>query len=201
MKLDLAILGQWFSRSPSGRALPRSEEDELIDGLRRGDPSAIDRAYRLHHGALRAFAQRLVGEQAAAEDLVHDVFVALPGALRSFRGDSALRTFMIGIAAQRSRRHVRSAARRRALVERVRAEVDPEPLVADHAVRSEQGRALARALDQLPDAQRMAFVLCEVEQRSAAEAALILEIPEATVRTRCFHARQKLRELLREVAP
>jgi RNA polymerase sigma-70 factor (ECF subfamily) len=201
MKLDLAAFGHWFSRSPGAQVAPRSEEELLVESLRRGEAAAIDRAYRAHHAALRAFAQRLVGESAAAEDLVHDVFVALPDAARRFRGESSLRTFLLGIAAKRSRRHVRSASRRRALLERVRDEGRPARVPGDDGTRGEQARALARALDQLPVAQRTAFVLCEVEQRSAAEAALILGVVEATVRTRCFHARKKLRELLREVAP
>ena len=51
-------------------------------------------------------------------------------------------------------------------------------------------------LDELPLDQRLAFVLCEVEERSVAEASAILGALPATVRTRVFHARRKLRETL-----
>jgi RNA polymerase sigma-70 factor, ECF subfamily len=54
----------------------------------------------------------------------------------------------------------------------------------------------ASPTDRLPRDQRIAFALCEIEQMSAAEAAAIVDAPEATVRTRLFHARRKLRELL-----
>ena len=50
-----------------------------------------------------------------------------------------------------------------------------------------------RALDH-----RVAFVLCEVEERSSREVAEIVGVPEATVRTRLFHAKKKLRVLLEE---
>jgi hypothetical protein len=49
-------------------------------------------------------------------------------------------------------------------------------------------------LDQLPAAQREAFVLCQVEELTSAEAAILAGTPEATMRTRLFHARRRLRE-------
>lgn len=70
--------------------------------------------------------------------------------------------------------------------------MDPER----EAYRRQLARSLERALDELPHAQRVAFVLCEVEGLTAAEAALIADAPEATVRTRLFHARRKLRASL-----
>jgi RNA polymerase sigma-70 factor (ECF subfamily) len=57
---------------------------------------------------------------------------------------------------------------------------------------------LASALDQLPLAQRVAFVLCEVEDLTSAKAAVVAAAPEATIRTRLHHARRRLRELLAE---
>ena len=59
---------------------------------------------------------------------------------------------------------------------------------------------LALALDALAHDQRVAFVLCEVEERSAVEVAQILDVPEGTIRSRVFHARRRLRELLAEEA-
>ena len=48
-----------------------------------------------------------------AEDLVHDTFVALPRAIRSFRAEASLRSFLIGVAVNHAKRHIRSAMRRR----------------------------------------------------------------------------------------
>ncbi len=171
----------------------------LIDRLRSADPSAVGEAYDEHHGAVRAFAKRLVGDAAAAEDLVHEVFVTLPRAIRRFRGDSTLRTFLISIAVNHARHHVRAASRRRAAMDRMALEpthgaVSDDPEV--DARRRELAAALTRALDQLPVDQRVAFVLCEVEDRSSREAAEIAGAPEATIRTRLFHAKRKLRATL-----
>ncbi len=67
--------------------------------------------------------------------------------------------------------------------------------------REQLARKLVTALDGIPAAQREAFVLCEVENMAAAEAAAILGIPAATVRTRLFHGRARLRVLLAEEEP
>jgi RNA polymerase sigma-70 factor (ECF subfamily) len=55
---------------------------------------------------------------------------------------------------------------------------------------------LDRMLDALPMDQRVAVVLCIVEERTAGDAAQIAGVPEATMRTRPFYARRKLREML-----
>lgn len=178
--------------SPTLPALP-----VLIDRLRRGEPAAVAEVYDQHQAALRGFARRLVGDAHVAEDLVHDVFVALPRAVRGFRQESSLRTFLISIAVNHARKHVRTAVRRKAAFQRY-AEL-PEDDVVDPeqaASRRQLADALGRALDKLPLAQRVAFVLCEVEQRTSREAAEIAGVPEETVRTRLFHARKKLRASL-----
>jgi RNA polymerase sigma-70 factor (ECF subfamily) len=170
---------------------------DLLERLRQGDSRALGEAYDQHHQAVRAFAGRLVGDSAAAEDLVHEVFVTLPRAARRFRGDSPLRSFLIGIAIQLARHHVRSASRRRAALARLSAE--PEGAVRSPEASASERRlleAVQQGLDQLPLEQRVAFVLCDVEERSSVEAAALVRAPEATLRTRLFHARRKLRAAL-----
>ena len=171
--------------------------DDVVERLRGGDLDALGEAYDAHHAHVRAFARRLVGDDAAAEDLVQEVFVSLPRVIQRFRGGSALRTFLVAVAVNHARHHVRAAARRRAAMTRLTREpaaaaTDPE----GHAERGQLAAALVRALDELPLEQRVAFVLCEVEEQSAAEAALAAGVPEATVRTRLFHAKRKLRTRL-----
>lgn len=175
-------------------------EPTLIARVADGESSAIDEVYRTHHAALRSFARRYVGDNEAAEDLVHDVFIVLPSAIRRFRGESSLRTFLTAIAVKRAYKHVRSASRRRAAMTRL-AELPAAPSPRPDTAMAQQQLAelLYAALDELPDDQRAAFVLCEIDQLTAGDAAAITGAPEATMRTRLFHARKKLRELLEEV--
>ena len=174
-----------------------SDGPDLAERLRRGDTAALAEAYDEHHAHVRAFARRLVGDHAEAEDLVQETFLALPQAMKSFRGDASLRTFVIGIATNHARHHVRAASRRRAAHARSgRDEPATTPSTDEGTHRRELAEALTRALDALPFDQRVAIVLCEVEERTSAEAARIVDAPEATIRTRIFHAKKKLRELL-----
>ncbi len=170
---------------------------DLVDRLARGDGDAVAEAYDLHHESVRAFATKLLGDAAAAEDLVHDVFVSLPRVIRGYRRRSSLRTFLIGVAVNRARHHVRAAARRRRATDRLatlpRPDVeDPESRVQ----RAQLAAALAVALDRLPLRQRIAFVLCVMEERTSVEAAEIVGVSEGTIRSRLLYAKRKLRAAL-----
>ena len=188
---SVALFGAMF-----GGARP-SPEERLVRAVREGDTAALGEVYDAHHEAVRAFARRLLGDDAAAEDLVHDVFVALPDALGSFQGNASLRTFLISVAVNRARHEKRSTARRLGAYERLHAEPrgesdDPEHLRARRSL----AQTLSRCIARLPMEQRVAIVLCVVEERTSVEAAEIVGVPEATMRTRVFHARRKLRELM-----
>jgi RNA polymerase sigma-70 factor (ECF subfamily) len=169
----------------------------LVVRLQQGDPAAITMVFHQHHRAVRAFAQRLVGDVEAAEDLVQDVFAALPSAIQRYRGDASLRTFLVSIAVNHAKNHVRAATRRRAAMARFAREPeltssDPERELA----RAKLADRLTLALDQLPLEQRVVVILSEVEERTSVEISAIVGAPEGTVRTRLFHAKRKLRELL-----
>ncbi|HEY5959502.1 MAG TPA: RNA polymerase sigma factor [Polyangiaceae bacterium] len=187
-----------------GEFVATDPEMALRERLCRGEIAAVGQAYDLYHEQVRAFARRLVGSVEASEDLVQEVFVTLPSAIRRYRGEASLKTFLLSIAVNHSRHHVRAAMRRRKamsnLAEHHHATEsdlehrDPESL----ARRKQLAEMLGRALDELPLDQRVAFVLCEVEERPSPEVASIVGAPEATVRTRLFHARKKLRTYLEQ---
>jgi len=177
---------------------------DLVQRLKKGDVSAVGEAYDLHHEHVRRFARRLLSDEDAAEDLVHETFLTLPKAVKNFEGRSALRTFMVSIAVNHSRHYVRAASRRRAAMDRAAS----QPLAPGHSndttcpekevARKQMAQILTRCLDKLSMQHRVAFVLCEVEDRNSREVAEILEVPEGTVRTRLMHAKKKLRVFLSE---
>jgi RNA polymerase sigma-70 factor (ECF subfamily) len=184
-------------------AVPGDDELDLVERLRAGERSALAEAYDRHHDAVRGFARRLIADASAAEDLVHDTFLALPNAIRRFEGRSSLRTFLVGIAVRVCHKHVRAATRLRSAHERARRlEVsDESPLPSAERQRAELADTLARALDALPLDQRLAFTLCVLDERTSREAAEILGVSEITVRTRMSRARERLRALLAAEKP
>jgi RNA polymerase sigma-70 factor, ECF subfamily len=178
--------------------LPVAADDHaIVDGLRDGRLDALAAAFDRWHGRVRVLARRLLSDPASAEDVVQEVFASLIRAMRGFRGEVDVETFILAIAVKRARHHQRAAARRRRAMERL-AEEDrfagrgPE----EDTYRRELGRRLEAALVRLPVAQREAFVLCEVEELSSPRASDVAGVPETTIRTRLFHARRRLRELL-----
>jgi RNA polymerase sigma-70 factor (ECF subfamily) len=171
---------------------------DLVDRVVDGDATALAFLYRQHHEAVRAFARRLLGDASIAEDLVQEVFLAAPAAMRNYRRDAELRTFLVSIAVNKAKHHVRAAIRARRMLEKLAGEPAPraEGTPEEDSERRQLCAELQRALDQLPIEQRVVVVLCAVEERTAAETAAIVGAPENTVRTRLFHAKRKLRELM-----
>jgi RNA polymerase sigma-70 factor (ECF subfamily) len=183
--------------SPAPYALPPEDEFSLLPRLSAGEEAAIRDVYLRHHDTVRSFAQRLIGDREAAEDLVHEVFVALPRAARRFRGEASLRHFLFSIAVNHARQHLRTAVRRRRAQQRLMLEPGSTPVTPGETAENRQlARALVAALDELPIDQRVAFVLCEVEERSSGEAARIAGTSDANIRARLFKARRTLRRLL-----
>jgi len=177
--------------------LVESTTARLVARLQAGEAAALGELYDEHALAITCFARRLVGDPDAAKDLVQEVFLAIPSAMTRFQGASTLRTFLISIAVNHARHHVRAAARRRAASERMAREPgDTSHTPERDADRERIAQALSHALDTLPIEQRVAFVLCEVEERTSREVASIVGAPEATVRTRLHHAKKKLRDEL-----
>ena len=175
----------------------RDEPPDLVESLRLGRLDALAAAFDRWHQRVRVLARRLLSDDAAAEDVVQEVFAALPRAIQRFRGEVTLETFLLAIAVKRARHHRRAAARRRRALARLATEDRPGPRDPEQdAYRRQLGLRLRAALDRLPMPQRVAFVLCVVEELSSAQAAAIAAVPEATVRTRLFHARRRLRGLL-----
>src|ERR1043165_4902678 len=83
----------------ASHAEPELDAEALcIHALKRGDLDALGTVYDHHHMAVRAFACRLLADPTAAEDLLQEVFLSVPGAIHNYQGDSSLRTFLIGIA-------------------------------------------------------------------------------------------------------
>lgn len=207
LKLPLTSVDGAFvvAERVSEQALGGDEQAmELVARLRAGDRDALASVYEAHHAAVRGFARRMVGDIAVAEDLVHEAFMALPKAVRRFRGEATLRSFILSVALNCARHYVRAAARRRKAMDRLAKHNEHNEMEgaspAQALAQQQLANQLWRALDALSLDHRAVFVLSEVEQRSSAEVAALTGTSEGTVRSRLFYAKRKLRELLNDAA-
>ncbi|HEU4412900.1 MAG TPA: RNA polymerase sigma factor [Polyangiaceae bacterium] len=180
---------------------PAAEGDEglSVERFLAGEPESVSRAYRAYAPLLGRLVSRLGVEPHEVDDLVHIAFLeALRNAAR-FRGESSLRGWLVGIALNQARTHVRNRARARRGAFQwagLRGEAD-ESGDAESALGDARERArLAEALTQLPPLQREAIVLCELEGLSAKEVSAMLGVPCATLWRRVHDAKASLRRLL-----
>ena len=153
-----------------------------------------------HQTRVYRWLVRIVRDPALAEDLVSEVFLDVWRQAASFQGRSSVTTWLLAIA----RFKALSAARKRmdAQLDEASAERIPDPADdAEKALEREDERHLLRqALAQLSPQHREVLDLVYYHGRSARDAAEIIGIPEATVKTRMFYARRKLAEMLQAAA-
>ena len=176
----------------------RADELALVERCLAGDLAAFETIYRTHSGRLFSVACRVVGNPTDAEDLLQEIFLAAHRKLESFRGDAALGTWLYRLAMNLCLDHLRSRATRSG---QVTDALDEEYGLADTGSRRLAERTVAkmdleRALAQLPDGCRTAFVLHDVEGLEHREVAAALGIAEGTSKSQVHTARMRLRAML-----
>jgi RNA polymerase sigma-70 factor (ECF subfamily) len=187
------------SAVPALAAEPSSDES-LIKRIAGGDKLAMQVLYARHHVRVFRFVARLVRDESLAEDLISEVFLDVWRHSGRFEERSAVSTWLMSIA-----RFKALSARRR----RIDAELDDkiEATMADPAddpavtlEKKNRGELLRHALTKLSAEHREIIDLVYYHEKSVDEAAKIIGIPSATVKTRMFYARKKLGEWLQAAA-
>lgn len=165
-----------------------------------GDPDAFGELVRRHRDRLWAVALRTLGDREEAADAVQDALVSAFRAAHTFRGQSAVTTWLHRITVNACLDRARKAASRRtapvADEENFESLLEPHESAEVPAERGELHRELIAALTTLPPDQRAVLVLVDMQGYSVAEAAAVLDVPTGTVKSRCARARAKLLPLL-----
>lgn len=184
-------------QSPTGEE--RSDQ-ELLALHAAGDPDAFGELVRRHRDRLWAVALRTLGDREEAADAVQDALVSAYRAAHTFRGESAVTTWLHRITVNACLDRARKAASRRTSplddTERLERLLEPHESAEAPAERQELHRQLLAALGTLPAEQRAALVLVDMQGYPVAEAARILDVPTGTVKSRCARGRAKLLPML-----
>jgi RNA polymerase sigma-70 factor (ECF subfamily) len=183
--------------------------DGLLRRMIAGDEEAFMLLYRRMQPAIYRYALRMSGNPALAEDVTQEVFMALIRDTKRFdpaRG--TLGGFLFGIARNHLRKRWEQDRRSVSLAADLEESGLPAPagpngkglpVGADDKLASGETAARVReAIATLPENYREAVVLCELEEMSYEEAAVALDCPIGTVRSRLHRARTMLMEKLRE---
>jgi RNA polymerase sigma-70 factor, ECF subfamily len=175
-------------------------DESTLQGCRAGEAVALRVFVTRYQHVVFAFLSRSVGPGPHVEDLAQEVFLRACRALPTFdqAGSARLSTWLLTIASRlvidaRRKRHVPVVMLDADLG--VAASGTPETERRRHEIAG----AFERAARQLSNEQRDVFVLAEFHGLHAKELALCLGIPEATVKTRLFRARARLRVALRSL--
>ena len=157
------------------------------------DREAFRELYIVYHRRLARFLVRLTRRYELAEEIINDTLWVVWRKAADFRGDSRVSTWIMGIAYRRALKTLRSRGNQ----VRDTVPIENEPLVApDELGEAEMGEWILLAMQQLPTEQRLAVEFAYGYGHSCEEIALIMDCPVNTVKTRLFHAREKLRAAL-----
>jgi RNA polymerase sigma-70 factor (ECF subfamily) len=157
------------------------------------DREAFRELYIIYHRRLARFLMRLTRRYELAEEVINDTLMVVWRKAGEFRGDSRVSTWIMGIAYRRALKTLRSRANQ----VHDTVPIENEPLVApDELGEAELGEWILLAMQQLPTDQRLVIEFAYGYGHSCEEIALIMDCPINTVKTRLFHAREKLRVAL-----
>lgn len=184
--------------SPTSRGAPAEQpsDNSLVASIAKGDKHAMALLFARHNVRIHRYVARLTGSTSLAEDVVSEVYLDVWRGAAGFGGKSNVSTWLLAIA-----RHKAITALRR----RTEAPLDDDAAAAiaddadnPEAVAHQASRnvVVRRCLMQLPPALREVIDLVYYHEKTVAEVAQIVGIPPNTVKTRMFHARNRLQYLL-----
>jgi RNA polymerase sigma-70 factor, ECF subfamily len=180
----------------AGSAAKTTSDEVLLGLIADGDKDAMRLLYARHNVRVFRFLIRIVGNEAAAEDLLNEVFVEVWRNAGRFEARSQVSTWILAIA----RFKALASLRRRPLEEldddAYESVEDAADNPEDAMQKVERSAILQECLKQLSVAHRQVVDLVYYHEQSIDEVAEIIGVPQSTVKTRVFYARKRIAELM-----
>jgi RNA polymerase sigma-70 factor, ECF subfamily len=185
-------------RSPnSGAGCSNERELELLRAIARHDRAAFRELFLIYHRRLARFLMRVTSQHDLIEEIINDTLWTVWQKAGDFRGASRVSTWIVGIAYRRALKTLRQVKQLRN-ADSSDSSIDAE--TANVQVHDDDRQWLQLALAELPLEQRLVLEFAYLMGHSCEEIAEIMQCPVNTVKTRMFHARQKLRVSLPRLA-
>ena len=174
------------------------DDRELIARVRAGDPVAERALYDAHVDRVYRLSYRMAGDDDLARDFTQETFIRAFERLDTFRGESALSTWLHSIATSVALNGLRKVKR----FKKREADIEEADGVSAARPRAEPDlkRRLAEAIDALPTGYRTVFLLHDVEGYTHEEIGAALAIESGTSKAQLSRARAKLRDALADFA-
>jgi len=189
----------------SDSSQPLSEMDALIERCLEGDQQAWEQIVRQHWRKVFNVAYKFTGKHDEAEDLTQDIFVKIFRSLHTFDRRANFQTWLISVSRNLCIDHYRSVRKERETISRdidsrdmsTATRAEPGPLAG---IERDDQRALLRlALNQLAPTLRSAVLLRDIREMSYQEIAVLLALPEGTVKSRINRGRTELARQIRRL--
>ena len=172
-----------------------TSDQTVIRRIAAGDEDALRELFGMHGQVMSAFALRLTGDPVLADEVVQESLVAAWQGARRFRGDSRVRTWLLGIVHHKAINLLRKrtdVSIEEGVLDLAAAAETPGRQVED----SDRQRIMRSAIDRLPVEQRAVLDLFFYQGYRMDEIAAILDCPTGTVKSRLFNARTALKGIL-----
>jgi RNA polymerase sigma factor (sigma-70 family) len=191
------ILNKQNTASARRRAAADPDEASLVSQVARGDEVAFEALFRRYDARLRRFVEQMIRRPYLVDEILNDTMLLVWRKAHTFNLRSKVSTWIIGIALRRGLQALRNRDEATGL------DPDGTAMPAEHGpegqlLRQELRARLNGALGVLPAQQRAVIELTFYEGYTYQEIATIMDCPVGTVKTRMFHARRRLKELLAE---
>ena len=190
-----SVSSSGHSLSTSGGSSSNARELELLRQVATGDRTAFKELYLIYHRRLARFLMRMTSRHDLIEEVINDTLWTVWLKAGDFRGDSLVSTWIVGITYRRALKALRRHGTPRPMLV-----VEDVAVAPDAQLEDENRQWLGQALAELPLEQRMVMEFSYLMGHSCEEIAQIMQCPVNTVKTRMFHAREKLRRSLPRLA-
>jgi RNA polymerase sigma-70 factor, ECF subfamily len=195
MRSDFAGLVAGIAPAQRSPTAKDNSDEALVAKIASGNRLAMQVLFARHHARIYRFVLRLLGSQALAEDVTSEVFLDVWRQAHRFEARSAVTTWLLAIARYKALAELRRRPEPpldEGGMDASDPADDPEATLAI----KHRGEILRNCLTRLSPRHREIIDLVYYHEKSVQEAADILGVPGNTVKTRMFHARKKLSELL-----
>jgi RNA polymerase sigma-70 factor (ECF subfamily) len=175
----------------------------LISECIAGNDEAITMLVRQYETGVFRLALSIVGDQAEANEITQETFIAALRGLPSYQEQHSFKAWLYKIALNHSRNHLR----KRKVLERLRTtltsifqvEKQNQVLPEEAAIENEKDAAIWKSLNELDERYRTVMILRYFHELSIAEISEILSVNEGTIHSRLYSAREKLRNALKDL--
>ena len=178
-------------------------DELLLRRAQRGDPEAFEQLIGPLEQTIWRICWHYTGNRETAEDCGQEAMLRIWRSLDSYRGECALESWVYRIAANCCMDFLRKKKRDKSVsMEPLREQgfdpADPSPGTEEQVIAAGEHQRLREAITLLPEEQREALVLTQLEKVPYEEAARLLGVSEGTVKSRVNRAKARLKEILRE---